>query len=220
MLEAVIVEPKLPAQSSVIWLHGLGANGHDFVDTLPMLNLPSNHTIRFIFPHAPMQPVTINGGIVMPAWYDILALDLEVIPDEAGIKQSEQALRQLITHQIANGISSHKIILMGFSQGGAIALYTALRFPQPLAGVAGLSTYLPLHEKLLKERQTANANLPILLAHGFMDPVVSYWHGQKSSACLKTAGYNVQWHAYPIGHTVCLPELTELGHWLQDLLAG
>lgn len=219
LLEAVTIEPKKAANACIIWLHGLGADGHDFKDVIPNLGLPANHGIRFIFPHAPTLPVTINAGMVMPAWYDVAAIDLEAVQDEAGIKKSESAVIELILENIRQGISSERIILIGFSQGGALALYTALRFPQPLGGVASLSAYLPLHDKLMHERHAANEHLDIFMGHGFMDPIVSYWIGQKSMAYLQGAGFDPKWHAYPMVHTVCLTELNDIGKWIREVLS-
>ena len=218
-LNAVIVEPKQPANACVIWLHGLGADGHDFEDVIPSLHLPATHRIRFIFPHAPAIPVSLNNKMIMPAWFDIFGLGGDSLQDEAGIRKSEGWLKGVLNDLIAEDIPSEKIFLVGFSQGGALALHTALRFEKPLAGVAGLSTYLPLHENLANEQNKANQFISIFLAHGLMDPVVSYWMGQKSLAYLKDAGYDPLWHDYPIAHTVCLPELQSLGRWFKDLLA-
>lgn len=219
LLQAVVIEPPQKVDACVIWLHGLGANGHDFVEALAYLNLPPQHGIRFIFPHAPLQPVTINQGMVMPAWYDIAGLDITAKQDEMGVKKSAHAIAAIIMAAMQEGIASERIFLFGFSQGGALALHTALRFEYPLAGVASLSAYLPLHESLEKEHHPINKNIPIFLAHGTMDPVVSYEIGQQSYTFLSTLGYNLQWHSYPMDHTVSLPELNELGKWMQAILA-
>ena len=216
--ESIIVEPPRPATACVIWLHGLGATGHDFVDAVEALELPSKHSVRFIFPHAPNQAVTINNNMTMPAWFDIHGLDINAIQDEKGITAAQATLGLLIKDVIQQGIPSDRIILIGFSQGGALALHTAIRFDQPLAGVAGLSTYIPLHRQLAKEQNPANKNISIFLAHGFMDPVVSYWIGQQTLAFLEGAGYEPQWNTYPMAHTVCLPELHALGQWIRGLL--
>jgi phospholipase/carboxylesterase len=216
--EAIIVEPKKKATACVIWLHGLGANGHDFVDALPGLELPDKHDIRFIFPHAPAQPVSINGNMIMPAWYDILGLEHNSPQDEKGVKASQIRLNALINKNIKEGLSSERIILIGFSQGGALALYTALRFDQPLGGIAALSAYLPLPTKLVDEMNPVNINISIFMGHGLMDPVVSYWTGQASLEYLREAGYDPNWHAYPMEHTVNMQELADLGNWIQDML--
>ncbi|MGE3318331.1 MAG: alpha/beta hydrolase [Candidatus Berkiella sp.] len=218
LLPAEIIEPKNPADACVIWLHGLGADGHDFVDAVPSLGLENSHSIRFIFPHAPMMPITMNGGMVMPAWYDIGAIDLRAAQDEAGIKNSEQAIWALIDEQLKQGVKSERIILAGFSQGGAVALHTALRYPKPLAGAIVLSSYLPLHDLLAKEKHSANEKLKIFMAHGFMDSVVSYWIGQQSCTHLQTAGFIVDWHSYPMAHTVSLSELHDIGAWIKNAL--
>lgn len=219
LLDVVKVEPKREADACVIWLHGLGADGHDFVNVIPNLGLSKNHGIRFIFPHAPKQPVTINGGLVMPAWYDIAAIDLDSAQDEVGLKKSEMALRGLLHQQTEQGIYSDRIVLMGFSQGGALALHTALRLDKPLAGVGVLSSYLPLHQQVEEEQCVENDTISIFMAHGFMDPVVPYWIGQKSFAMLEKLGYEPTWHAYAMPHTVCLQELSDIGQWLRSVLA-
>lgn len=218
LLDAEIIEPQNTADACVIWLHGLGADGHDFVDAVPSLGLPKDHRIRFIFPHAPVMPITMNAGMVMPAWYDIGAIDLRAAQDEVGIKKSEQAILALINDQLQKGIKSERIILAGFSQGGAMALHTALRYPQPLAGAIVLSAYLPLQDQLAEEKSEANAKLPLFMAHGFMDTVVSYWIGQQSCTHLQAAGFNVDWHSYPMAHTVILSELHDIGAWIKNAL--
>lgn len=219
MLKAIVIEPKEQADACVIWLHGLGADGHDFADVVPSLNLAPNHRMRFIFPHAPHQPVTLNGGMVMPAWYDISAIDLDMWQDDKGIRTAEQNLKALIESVIQSGIPAKRIILIGFSQGGALALHTAVRFEQSLGGVAGLSTYLPLHASLGEERHANNHQIPLFLGHGLMDPIVSYWIGQKSMGYLQAVGFQPEWHVYPMVHTVSLPELNDLGQWMQRILA-
>lgn len=217
-LEYVCVEPSNKADACVIWLHGLGADGHDFADITPALNLPSNHGVRFIFPHAPSRPVTLNAQMVMPAWFDIYGLDFDGKVDEEGIASAERAVQKLIESQIQSGIPSNRIFIIGFSQGGALALHTALRYQKPLAGVVGLSTYLPLHEDLADKGSHSNKQLPIFLAHGLADPIVPYWMGQKSLTCLQEAGYQPAWHSYPIAHTVSLPECQDLGQWMARVL--
>lgn len=219
-LESIIVEPPAKADACVIWLHGLGADGYDFVDIISTMSLKEDHNIRFIFPHAPVQAVTINGGVMMPAWFDIFALDLNAKEDEEGVLRAKDALFEIIRQQIKEGISPKRIALVGFSQGGALALYTALHFEEALAGVAGLSTYMPLHTKIATSKIPANQTIPLFLAHGLMDPIVPYWMGQRSLACLQGAGYNPEWHAYPIAHTVYLPECQDLGRWLLRVLYG
>jgi phospholipase/carboxylesterase len=218
LLDAEIIEPQHSADACVIWLHGLGADGRDFVDAVPSLGLQKEHRIRFIFPHAPSMPITMNGGMVMPAWYDIGGIDLRAGQDEIGIKKSEQAILALLNDQIKKGIKSERIILAGFSQGGAMALHTALRYPKPLAGAIVLSSYLPLHDQLAKEKNPANAKLPLFMAHGFMDTIVSYWIGQQSCTHLQAAGFEVDWHSYPMAHTVSLSELHDIGAWIKNAL--
>lgn len=217
-LEYLEVNPKGKPEACVVWLHGLGADGYDFVDVVPSLNLPEGHNIRFIFPHAPQRPITINAGMVMPGWYDILGLTMKDPHDEVGIKASEQLIFLLLQDIFATGIPSDRIILMGFSQGGALSLHSALRFPQRLGGVAALSAYLPLDSLLPQERHPANAALPIFMAHGMADPVVPYLMGLHASQQLEKLGYSVEWHAYPILHTVCMPELADISHWIQRIL--
>lgn len=218
VLEAIVREPKTPANACVIWLHGLGADGYDFSEIVPSLSLSPRHAIRFVFPHAPFQPVTFNSGLSMRAWYDVVAIDWKAREDEEGIRRSDSALRFLIEKTLEEGIASNRIVLVGFSQGGALALYTALRFEKPLGGVCALSTYLPMRDLLAKEASPANRSIPIFMTHGLMDPVVSYWMGQHSAACLQREGYLVEWHPYPSGHTVGLQALDDLGRWLNRLL--
>lgn len=220
LLQAVVIEPPQKADACVIWLHGLGADGHDFVDAVPALNLPRQHSIRFVFPHAPSQPVTLNQGMIMPAWYDIQTLNSEGLQDEHGLKKSAQAINRLIMAAMEQGIASSRIFLFGFSQGGALALHTALRFEHPLAGVCALSAYLPLPAQCSVERHAANQQIPIFLAHGVADPVVAFFIGEQSYTFLKKMGYPVQWHTYPMEHSVCLPELAELGRWMQNMLVS
>jgi len=216
--QAIVVEPTIPADACVVWLHGLGANGHDFADAPAQLTLPRQHAIRFIFPHAPEQPVTINNHLQMPAWFDILGLTATSPQDTAGIQKAHTQLCRFLHQIIDSGIPSERIILVGFSQGGALALYTALRFDKPLAGVASLSAYLPLAERLAKEVSPANRDLAIFMAHGMLDPVVSFWLGEASLSHLVQAGFEPSWHTYPIAHTVSLQEFSDLGAWMQNQL--
>lgn len=217
-LEYLVVEPARPADACVIWLHGLGADGYDFVDIVPSLNLPPENAIRFIFPHAPSRPVTLNNGMVMPAWFDIFALDLNAKMDEMGIIEAQKLIEQIIEVQIQEGILPSRIVLVGFSQGGALALYTALCSKIVLAGVAGLSTYFPLQAVKSQKEGLMNASLPIFLGHGLLDPIVPYWMGQQSFVYLKEKGYQPAWHSYPIVHTVSLPECHDLGQWISDII--
>jgi phospholipase/carboxylesterase len=203
----------------VIWMHGLGADGNDFVPVVDELDLPQA-SIRFVFPHAPMQPVTINGGYVMRAWYDIGYQDLSLREDERGVRESQHAIEALIERERKRGIEPERLVLAGFSQGGAIALQTALRYPAPLAGVLALSTYLPLPDKLENERSAANQNVPILMAHGIEDPIVPLKLAQASCSRLLTLGYPVQWHEYEMPHAVCPEELQHIGAFLRTVIGG
>ncbi len=204
--------------AAVIWLHGLGADGNDFAGLVPELDLSACPPIRFIFPHAPTLPVTLNGGYVMPAWYDIFGADLISRQDAAGIHQSARAIDALIQHEIARGIPCHRIVLAGFSQGSAMALHTGLRFPQRLAGIMALSGYLPLADTLIGERAPANAHTPIFMAHGSMDPVVVPARGEASRDLLSQLGYPVQWHSYPMQHSVHPREVADISVFLADVL--
>jgi phospholipase/carboxylesterase len=214
LLPAIEVESAPAPTHSIIWMHGLGADGNDFVPIVPELGL-DGLAVRFVFPHAPLQPVTINGGYVMRAWYDIGYEDLALKEDEKGVRESEQAVAQLIEREIARGIASARVFLAGFSQGGAIALQCGLRYPQPLAGIAALSTYVPLPDKLQAERSEANRNGPILMAHGTEDPIVPLKLAQASCSKLLTSGYPVEWHEYEMPHSVCAEEIDEVGRWLR-----
>jgi len=206
--------------ASVIWLHGLGADGNDFVPLVPELQLPDTLGVRFIFPHAPHRPVTCNGGYVMRAWYDIYSLENTRREDRDGMVESQHLVETLIQQEIHRGINPDRIILMGFSQGGAIALYTGLRFSHRLGGIGALSTYLPFANQIADERHDANNNVPIFMAHGLYDPVVSMALGETSCQALKGLGYSVQWHSYPMEHSVCLEEITDISQWLLQLLSG
>ena len=203
----------------VIWLHGLGADGHDFEPIVDELGLPVSLPIRFIFPHAPMRSVTINNGFVMRAWYDVKALDIASRADEVGIRQSQQYLEGLIEEQIAAGIDSRKIVLAGFSQGGAVILQTGLRYSKPVAGLMALSTYLPLEESLGDEKTAENTEVPIFLAHGDSDPVVAPELAYRSRNKLEQQGYTVEWHEYTaLQHGVNRDELRDIHQWLVKVL--
>lgn len=217
---SVIVETSsAPADSVVIWLHGLGADGHDFESIVPALTLPPELNIRFIFPHAPMMPVTLNQGSVMRAWYDIKSMDIEIEPDEVNINQSVDRVNTLIETQIAVGISTYRMVLAGFSQGGVIALQAGLRYRKKLAGIIALSTYLPLAEKLVTEKSQANQNIPILLAHGQADPVLPISLAYTACEQLKKAGYQPEWREYAdMPHSVSPLEIKHISDWLQRVL--
>lgn len=206
---------------SVIWLHGLGASGHDFGPIVPELELPQNHGIHFIFPHAPRLPVSINAGMVMPAWYDIYDLEADAREDEAGIKHAEQLIRTLIEVERQRGVKTENIILAGFSQGGVIALYSGLRFAPALGGILALSCYLPLAASLMAEAEQgdlAPRTLPVFQAHGLHDPVVPYSLGETSLNYLQQMGYKPEWHSYPMQHNLCEEEIRDIGDWLKRRL--
>ena len=201
---------------SVIWLHGLGADGNDFVPVVKELGLPENLPLRFIFPHAPMRPVTINAGHVMRAWYDIIDIGSnERKVDEAGIRESQQAIEAFIEREISRGVAANKIVLAGFSQGGAIALQTGLRHQQALAGILALSTYLPLAASLATEGSSANRDIPIFMAHGNQDNVIPISIAENSRKELGRQGYKVEWHEYPMPHSVSMEEIEHIGAWLK-----
>ena len=205
--------------ASVIWLHGLGADGHDFEPIVPELRLPASLPIRFIFPHAPVRPVTLNGGMRMRAWYDIFRLDGGE-EDEQGIRASQRLVEDLIEAQKKKGISTDRIVLAGFSQGGAIVLQTALRHPSRLAGVLALSTYLPLAQKLKAEAVEANRATPIFMAHGTYDDIIPLARAEQSAKLLKEAGCPVEWHTYPMPHSVCAEEIAQIAAFLRRVLGG
>jgi phospholipase/carboxylesterase len=202
----------------VIWLHGLGADGHDFAPIVPELQLPASLAVRFVFPHATIQPVTINGGMAMRSWYDILTPQLVKREDETGIRISEQAIQALIARENARGIPSSRIVLAGFSQGCAMTLHAGIRFKEKLAGLMGLSGYLPLIDMAAHEREPVNAATPIFLAHGTHDPVVTLERAEASRAKLVDLGYQVQWHTYPMPHSVCAQEIDDISNFLQSVL--
>ncbi|AGG87297.1 alpha/beta hydrolase [Rhodanobacter denitrificans] len=204
---------------SIIWLHGLGADGHDFAPIVPELVDPAWPALRFVFPHAPVRPVTINNGMSMRAWYDIIGFDARAPQDEAGIRASIAAVGTLIEREHARGVPSERIVLAGFSQGGAIALSAGLRHAEELAGIIALSTYLPISATLAAERSAANAATPIFQGHGSADPVVALPRGAASRDALQALGYPVDWHTYPMAHAVCAEEIDDLRRWLGQRLA-
>ena len=214
-LETVEIEPRTTAaDAAVVLMHGLGADGHDFESLVPELRLPASPSVRWVFPNAPVQPVTINGGHRMRAWFDIAALDRRATEDDHGIRLSAEAIGALVRRERERGIPADRIVLAGFSQGGAMALFTALRWPERLGGVVGLSCYLPLAATLPAEAHPANAALPVFLAHGSLDPIVPPSLGEGSRDLLRSRGYDVEWHAYPMPHSVCAPEIDALRGWL------
>jgi len=217
--DAVIIEPAASHRASVIWLHGLGADGHDFELIVPELRLPDTHGIRFIFPHAPIRPITINGGMAMRAWYDVKTQDLRREEDADAIEESTQIVNRFIAAEINASIAAHRIVLAGFSQGGAITLHCGLRYPQRLAGLIALSSYLPLSGRLAAEKSTSGKTVPILMLHGVFDPVIPMQAGLQSRDLLKQAGYDVEWQTYPMQHSVCLEEIQHIGRWLEKTLA-
>lgn len=219
LLPCVEIEPSTPARASVIWLHGLGADGHDFEPIVPELRLPDSLGVRFLLPHAPSIPVTINGGMRMPAWYDIRDLDLRTRHDPVGIARSQSQVEALIAREVERGIDPRRIALVGFSQGGAIALHTALRHPERLACAIGLSTYLVLADTLAAEASSANRDLPILMVHGSHDPMVTHDRAVASRDRLVELGWSVDFRTYPMGHEVCMPEVRDVAKLLSQHLS-
>jgi phospholipase/carboxylesterase len=217
-LETVEVETGRNPTAAVIWLHGLGADGHDFEPIVPELVRPRESAVRFVFPHAPVRPVTLNSGYPMRAWYDIRGLDRHSEQDETGIRDADSAVRELIKRENERGIPTNRIVLAGFSQGGAMALYTGTRLPQQLAGIMGLSCYLLLGSQLIAERSEANGTTPIFMAHGIQDPMVSLQFGDETRRALEDAGYAVEWHTYPMPHAVCPEEIEAIAEWLKQRL--
>jgi len=218
LLPAVEIEPEGPADAAVVLMHGLGADGHDFETLVFELKLPSASAIRWVFPHAPIRPVTLNGGMPMRAWFDIIGLDRRSEEDEAGIRESAEGIRALVAREKERGVPADRIVLAGFSQGGAMALHTAVREPERLAGVVALSTYLPLAGVLEAEAHPANAATPIFQAHGSDDPIVPLTLGEVSRDRLRAQGYDVDWHTYPMPHSVCGEEVADLREWLLGVL--
>jgi phospholipase/carboxylesterase len=220
-LETIEIETGKNPAASVIWMHGLGADGNDFVPIVEELDLTGTPAVRFIFPHAPMRAVTINNGYVMRAWYDVSFGDLEGKSrraDAVGVHESAEQIGALVEREIGRGISNKNILLAGFSQGGAIALHTGLRYPKALAGIMALSTYLPLADELPREAAAENKSVPIFIAHGVFDPVVPLAMGAGSMTILMGLGYAVDWRQYPMQHSVCPQEIDDIGTWLRNVL--
>ena len=221
LLDSIEIETGRNPAASVIWMHGLGADGNDFVPIVNELGLDSTPAIRFLFPHAPMRPVTINNGFVMRAWYDVTLGDLEGHSrraDERGVRESQAQIAALIEREEKRGVAPERIVLAGFSQGGAVALQTGLRFPRKLAGMMALSTYLPLAESLPAEAAPANRQTPIFMAHGLYDPVIPIMMGAGSMTFLTGLGYAIEWRQYPMPHSVCPDEVEDIGAWLRKVL--
>ena len=217
-LSCIIFNPDSPAKAAVIWLHGLGADGRDFEPIVPHLQSRLTLPTRFIFPNASFRSITINGGYEMRAWYDIAALDLTQAEDAEGIHESTRQLNTLIQRELDNDIPAHHIILAGFSQGGAIALHTGLRYHQRLAGILALSTYLPLAATLRSERHHANQDIPIFMGHGVEDTVVPLSHALSSNNLLLKLGYRVEWHSYNMPHSLCNEEVDDITDWISNRL--
>jgi phospholipase/carboxylesterase len=219
-LPCIEIETAPDPSASIIWLHGLGADGNDFVPIVPELKLAPALAVRFVFPHAPVRRVTINNGAAMRAWYDISSADLNNRADIAGVRQSQTEIEALIAREKSRGIAASRTVLAGFSQGGVIALHTALRHQERLAGAIALSTYLVLADKLPEEAAAANRGLPIFMAHGTADPVVRFEWGDTSRRALAANGYRVDWHTYRMEHSVCMEEIQAIGAWLVQTLAA
>ena len=217
MTETVEIETGTNPTGSVIWLHGLGADGHDFEPIVPELRLPEGLALRFVFPHAPVRPVTLNGGMAMRAWYDIVSLDRGGPVDSAGIGESTATLEALIAREEQRGIEPQRIVVAGFSQGGAIAINTVLRSGKKLAGLMGLSTWLALSDAL--QGDAVEASIPVFMAHGQFDPMIPMQYGRSSADALAKAGFDVEWHDYPMAHAVCPQEIDDIRTWLLGVLA-
>ncbi len=218
-LETVERETAPEPAASVVWLHGLGADGYDFDPIVPQLRLPGGPEIRYVFPHAPIRPVTINGGVQMRAWYDIVAIQRGAREDEPGIRESGEAIAALIRREAERGIPADRVVLAGFSQGGAVALHAGLRYPEKLAGIIALSTYLPLRAAA-GEFHEANRGTSIFMAHGSLDPVVPAVLGEESARFLTGAGYDVQYKSYVMPHSVCPEEVEDIRRWMGRTLRG
>ena len=216
LLDCVEITTSTPAEYTVIWLHGLGASGHDFEPVVPALELLHRPGVRFLFPHAPVRPITINGGAAMRGWYDIMSMDIgDRGQDQAGITESADAVDALIAHEAGRGVPSNRIILAGFSQGGAIALYAGLRNAEPLAGILALSTYFPLQDEVLPTLDESRKTLPVFMAHGQQDTVINIAYAEQSRDVMKANGIDVEWHDYAIEHSVSADEVADISTWLK-----
>ncbi len=218
IMQEIIIEPPKPANASIIWLHGLGDDGHGFTPIVSQLATTISDRTRFIFPHAPERRITINGNMVMRGWYDILGLDKTAPQDAKGIYEADKIICELIETEINKGISSEKIFLAGFSQGGAIALHTGLRYSQPLGGIIALSTYLPLNHTVENEIDAANHNIPIFMAHGILDNVISLNYAELSRERLKKLNYDIEWHQYHMEHTVHTEEINDISSFITNFM--
>lgn len=219
MLETIDIETGAAPGAAILILHGLGADGNDFAPVAHELQLDAVGPVRFVLPHAPVMPVTINGGYRMRAWYDVLGTEERGVQDEAGLRSSLRLVEELLAREKQRGIAAHRIVLAGFSQGCAMSLLAGVRHAEPLAGIAGLSGYLPLAETTAAERSQANARTPLFLAHGRQDDVVLARRGEASRDALRQLGYEVEWHEYPMAHSVCMEEIRHLEDWLLRVLA-
>ena len=218
MLEVLELETGPRPTAAVVWLHGLGADGYDFEPIVPELELPATPAVRFVFPHAPMRPITANGGVVMRGWYDVLSFEGVRREDEAGVRASQASVEELIARETARGIAPARLVLAGFSQGGAIALHTGLRHAERLAGIMALSTYLPLAPTLGAEASAANRDVPIFMAHGRDDSLIPVERAVTSREALRTAGYKIEWHDYATEHAVSSEEIEDIAGWLRRVL--
>ena len=216
--DTVEVEPRGAADAAVVWMHGLGADAHDFESLVPELELEPDARVRFVFPNAPVRPVTINAGHSMRAWFDVAGFDRRSPQDERGIRESHAAIAALVERERERGVEAARILVAGFSQGGAMALFSGLRFPERLGGVVALSTYLPLAGALHAEAHAANAGLPVFMAHGTFDPIVPMVLGEESRDALQARGYAVEWHAYPMPHSVSAEAVADLRRFLLSVL--
>lgn len=216
--EYYICEPQAKVDATVIWLHGLGADGNDFMGIIDQLGLPDTHAVRFMFPNAPFMEVTVNNGYNMRAWYDIYDQNLLAEEDDIGVKKSQQALTQMIQKQMADGVDSKRILLAGFSQGGAMALYTGLRCEHSLGGIIVLSAYLPLASSFSASQHTQNHQTPIFMAHGLFDPIVPFSAGHDTCQQLQRENYHIEWRTYPMEHTINTPEISDIGNFINGCL--
>ncbi len=220
LLDFIEINPSGDPAAVIIWLHGLGADGHDFEAIVPELRLPASLPVRYVFPHAPERAVTINGGVVMRAWFDVYDFDLSADSvDQDQFLESADMLRALIENELQSGMASNRIVLAGFSQGGAIVLHTGLQYPKQLAGILAMSMHLPVIPALAPSLSPANKRVPVLMAHGQTDPVIPVSSAIETRQALTALGYTVDWHEYPMAHTVCADEIEDIRTWLLEILA-